>query len=131
MQTFDYADLTWLLIQTSWTRILSAKTRPAVGHASCHASKCSHRPQYHVLLRCWGASVAVSINVILFILPTLYDLWALARKTSLSPFETARAFYAPVLQDSPTHLDSKAMSKEVGAKRAHSDLAEPPSEKKE
>jgi len=44
------------------------------------------------------------------------------RKTTRGPFEKARAFHAPILQDAPKHLDTKKLLKEVGAKNLHTDL---------
>jgi hypothetical protein len=78
--------------------------------------------EYHVLWAYWGASVAVTLSIVIFILPTFYSFWTLARKTTLSPFETARAFHAPILQDVPKDLDTKKLLKEVGAKNLHTDL---------
>jgi hypothetical protein len=90
--------------------------------------------EYHVLWAYWGASVAVTLSIMIFILPTFYGFWTLARKTTLSPFETARAFHAPILQDAPKDLDTKKLLKEVGAKNLHTDsggAAESPVVKKE
>lgn len=78
--------------------------------------------EYHVLWAYWGASVAVTLSIVIFILPTFYGFRTLARKTTLSPFETARAFHAPILQDAPKGLDTKKLLKEVGAKNLHTDL---------
>jgi hypothetical protein len=77
---------------------------------------------YDVVWKWWGGSVAVTIGIILFILPTFCGFWTLARTTTLSPFETARAFHAPVLHDAPQHLDTPALLKEVGQKNLHTDL---------
>ncbi|CZR69409.1 uncharacterized protein PAC_19309 [Phialocephala subalpina] len=79
--------------------------------------------EYHVLWRFWGASVAVTLSIVLFILPTYYGFWTLARKTTLSPFETARAFHAPVLKDAANDLDTPALLREVGGKKLHIDFA--------
>ncbi len=78
--------------------------------------------EYHVLWKYWGASVAVTLCIVLFILPTFYGFWTLARKTTLSPLETARAFHAPVLREAPGHLDIPGLLKEVGGKNLHTDL---------
>jgi hypothetical protein len=78
--------------------------------------------EYHVIWAYWGASVAVTFSIVLFILPTFYGFWTLARKTTLSPFETARAFHAPILHDAPRDLDTKQLLKEVGGKNLHTDL---------
>jgi len=78
--------------------------------------------EYHVLWAYWGASVAVTLSIVLFILPTFYGFWTLARKTTLSPFETARAFHAPILQDAPRDLDTKMLLKSVGAKNLHTEM---------
>lgn len=69
---------------------------------------------YQVMWKYWGASCAITLCIVLFILPTFYGFWTLARKTTLSPFETARAFNAPIMSDAPVHLDTPALLKEVG-----------------
>ena len=78
--------------------------------------------EYHVLWRYWFGSLAVTLAIILFILPTFYGFWTLARKTTLSPLETARAFHAPVLREAPRHLDMNGVLKEVGKNNIHTDL---------
>jgi hypothetical protein len=90
--------------------------------------------EYTVLWVYWGASVAVTLSIVLFIMPTFYGFWTLARQTTLSPFETARAFHAPILQDAPRELDTKKLLKEVGSKNLQRDLggaAQSPAEKRE
>jgi hypothetical protein len=77
---------------------------------------------YTVVWKWWWASVAVTLGIILFILPTFYGFWLLARKTTMSPFETARAFHAPILHDASPELDTPALLKEVGQKNLHTDL---------
>jgi hypothetical protein len=78
--------------------------------------------RYQVVWYWWGASCAVTLCIIIFILPTFYGFWTLARKTTLSPFETARAFNAPILQDQPMNLDTPTLLKTVGTKCVHRDL---------
>lgn len=78
--------------------------------------------EYAVLWKYWGALCAVTFLIIIFILPFFYGFWTLARKTTLSPLETARAFSAPVLRDAPAHADSAHVLKEVGSKNLHTDL---------
>lgn len=80
------------------------------------------RNEYKVVWYWWGAHVAVTLLVILFILPTFYGFWTLARKTTLSPFETARAFQAPILCDQPTYLTTPDLLKAVGQRNLHPDL---------
>ncbi|KAH8599205.1 hypothetical protein B0O99DRAFT_683187 [Bisporella sp. PMI_857] len=82
--------------------------------------------QYRVFWKWWFGSMAVTISVILFILPTFWGFWMLSRRTTLSPFETARAFHAPVIQDAPAHFDTKKLLKEVGNKNLHTDLVASP-----
>lgn len=65
----------------------------------------------------------MTFSIILFILPTFYEFWTLARQTTLSPLETARAFQAPVLREAPVHLDTKQLLKEVGGSNLHTDLS--------
>lgn len=79
--------------------------------------------RYKVIWYWWGASCGVTFFIILFILPTYYGFWTLARKTTMSPFETARAFHAPILSDQPTDLDTPALLHSVGHKCLHTDLA--------
>jgi hypothetical protein len=78
--------------------------------------------QYKVLWRWYFASLALTLGIVLFILPTFYGFWTLARKATLSPFETARAFHAPILHDQPTDLDTPTLLKTVGQKNLHTDL---------
>lgn len=78
--------------------------------------------EYQILWRYWFGSLAVTLAIILFILPTFYGFWTLARKTTLSPLETARAFHAPVLREAPRHLDMNGVLKEVGKNNIHTDL---------
>ena len=78
--------------------------------------------EYQVLWRYWGGSVAITMAIVLFILPTFYGFWTLARRTTLSPFETARAFHAPILHDAPRDLDTKMLLKQVGGKNVHTDM---------
>jgi len=82
--------------------------------------------EYYVIWVYWGASVAVTMSIVLFILPTFYGFWTLARKTTLSPFETARAFHAPILQDAPMNLDTRKLLSEVGAKNLHTEMGAGP-----
>jgi hypothetical protein len=77
---------------------------------------------YDVAWKWWCGSVAVTISIIMFILPTFYGFWKLVGKTSLSPFETARAFHAPILHDTSPTLDNPALLKAVGKKNVHTDL---------
>lgn len=80
---------------------------------------------YKVGWKWYFGSVAVTISIVLFILPTFYGFWTLARQTTLSPFETARAFHAPVLNDTAPDLDTPTLLKEVGKKNVHTDLLAP------
>jgi len=81
---------------------------------------------YTVRWKWWCASLGVTIGVILFVLPTFWGFWMLSRRTTLSPFETARAFHAPVIQDAPPHLNTKQLLKTVGDKNLHTDLVHSP-----
>ncbi|KAG4431773.1 hypothetical protein IFR05_012749 [Cadophora sp. M221] len=87
--------------------------------------------EYRVLWKYWAGSVVVTLAIILFILPTFYGFWTLARKTTLSPLETARAFHAPVLREAPKHLDTPGLLKELGKNNIHTDMMpnEAPEEK--
>ncbi|KAH8687928.1 hypothetical protein BGZ60DRAFT_394855 [Tricladium varicosporioides] len=78
--------------------------------------------EYQILWRWWAASLTVTCAIVIIILPTFYGFWTLARKPTLSPFETARAFQAPVVSDAPQHLDTPALLKEVGGKNLHTNL---------
>ncbi len=78
---------------------------------------CGHISQ--MVWRYWFASITVTLAIILFIIPMYYGFWTLGRQTTLSPFETARAFHAPVLDAAPHHLDTKDLLKEVGSTRVH------------
>lgn len=82
--------------------------------------------QYDVIWRWYFASLALTLGIVIFILPTFYGFWTLARKATLSPFETARAFHAPILHDQPTNLDTPTLLKTVGQKNLHTDLVMSP-----
>ena len=46
----------------------------------------------------------------------------MARKRTLSPFETARAFHAPIMKDTPKDMDTKMLLKVVGKENLHSEV---------
>jgi hypothetical protein len=76
---------------------------------------------YKVGWKWWWESVAVTVTIVLFILPTFYGFWMFTRKTTLSPFETARAFNAPILNDTSPDIDTSALLKAVGKRNVHAD----------
>lgn len=67
----------------------------------------------------WTASVVVPLVILLMITPLYRGFAKLERKTSLSPFETARAFHAPILKDLDKNLDTDAMLDKVGSTNLH------------
>lgn len=96
-----------------------AKPRPQVVANDLDQIRIS---QYHVIWPWYFASLGLTLGIVLFILPTFYGFWTLARTATLSPFETARAFHAPILQDQPMELDTPTLLKTVGKKNLHTDL---------
>jgi hypothetical protein len=93
---------------------------------SLYYRTCGSKHLANIVSSLTGAHVALTYLVLLFILPTYYGFWTLARKTTLSPFETARAFHAPILHDQPRELDTPALLKTVGLKNLHRDLVQTP-----
>jgi len=61
-------------------------------------------------------AVAASLNLlaVVAILPTYYGWWALKRKSSPSPLETARAFAAPLLRDAGANGGWREILEKVG-----------------
>lgn len=61
-------------------------------------------------------AVAASLNIlaVVAILPTYYGWWALKRKSSMSPLETARAFAAPLLRDAGANGGWREILEKVG-----------------
>jgi hypothetical protein len=61
-------------------------------------------------------AVAASLNLlaVVAILPTYYGWWALKRKSSMSPLETARAFAAPLLRDAGANGGWREILEKVG-----------------
>ena len=78
--------------------------------------------QYRVVWAWYFGSMAVTIVVSLFILPTFWGYWRLERKTTMSPFETARAFHAPVLYQEDSTVRSEDLIKRLGDVQIHRDL---------
>jgi hypothetical protein len=86
-----------------------------------------HVTFYRVSWSWYFGSLGITLGIVLFILPTFYGFWTLARVTTLSPFETARAFQTPILHDQPADLATPALLKTVGKKNLRTELNSPPS----
>jgi hypothetical protein len=86
-----------------------------------------HVTFYQVSWSWYFGSLGITLGIVLFILPTFYGFWTLARVTTLSPFETARAFQTPILHDQPAELATAALLKTVGKKNLRTELNSPPS----
>ena len=82
---------------------------------------------YEIYYRYWAASLAVTLTIIVIIIPTFYGYWTLARRTTLSPFETARAFNAPVLNEVDARIETPVLLRHVGSKNVHKELVYQPS----
>jgi hypothetical protein len=64
----------------------------------------------------------VTLVVAFAITPLFWGYWLLPRKTTLSPFETARAFHAPILYQEDSTIRSADLIQKVGDIRIHQDL---------
>ena len=80
------------------------------------------RNEYKIVWAWYFGAMAVTTLVAAFILPTFWGYWRLERKTTMSPFETARAFHAPVLYQEDASVRSEELIKRVGGVRIHRDL---------
>lgn len=85
----------------------------------------SDAQQYTDVLRYdirWGyyaGSVAVTVSIILMILPLFYGFWWLERRQTLSPFETAAAFQAPGFEGIDKKVKVDVVLKEIGTRPVH------------
>jgi hypothetical protein len=84
------------------------------------------RNEYRVVWAWFFGAMSVTLAVSIFILPTFWGYWRLERKTTMSPFETARAFHAPVLYQDDSTIVSKDLIKRVGNVQIHRDLPNVP-----
>jgi len=64
----------------------------------------------------WYGSFAITLTVLVFILPTYWVIWTLARRITFNPFKTARVFHAPVVQYVAQDLDTKELFKNSSGK---------------
>jgi Protein of unknown function (DUF3176) len=80
------------------------------------------RNEYKVVWSWYFGAMAVTLLVSMFILPTFWGYWRLERKTTMSPFETARAFHAPILYQEDSTVESNDLIRKVGDVRIHRDL---------
>jgi hypothetical protein len=80
------------------------------------------RNEYRVVWSWFFGAMAVTLLVSMFILPTFWGYWRLERKTTMSPFETARAFHAPILYQEDSTVESNDLIRRVGDVRIHRDL---------
>ena len=85
------------------------------------------RNEYKVVWAWYFGAMTVTLCVSIFILPTFWGYWLLERKTTMSPFETARAFHAPVLYQEDSTILSKDLIERVGDVQIHRDLPVVPS----
>ncbi|KIV79614.1 hypothetical protein PV11_07165 [Exophiala sideris] len=84
------------------------------------------RNEYRVVWPWYFGAMTVTLAVSLFILPTFWGYWRLERRTTMSPFETARAFHAPILYQQDSTIPSKDLIKRVGDVQIHRDLPDLP-----
>lgn len=74
--------------------------------------------RYKMKYKYWGASVAITVFIVLMVAPLFYGFWTLDRRGTLSPFETAYAFGAPALQDADMKKGTGILLKEIGKRPA-------------
>lgn len=84
-----------------------------------------HVTLYEVFWSWYYGSIVVTFGILLLILPTFWGFWTLAKDTTLSPFETARAFKTPIMQDQPADLATPELLKTVGQKNLRTELSPP------
>lgn len=70
----------------------------------------------------WGASLAVTLLIVLCVTPTFWGFWALSRVPTMSPLETARAFDAPVLADQKPEMATEELLRAVHARALHPEV---------
>ena len=75
--------------------------------------------RYTVRLYLWGLSLAITLIVIFFILPTFWGYWKLPRYPGLSPVDVARAFRAPIVAEVLPEASTERALKHVGSKSIH------------
>jgi hypothetical protein len=67
-----------------------------------------------------------SLSIIFAMTPIFWSFWLLGRKTNMSPFQTARAFHAPVVGEAPLITETPILLREAGLQRVHRDFAHAP-----
>jgi hypothetical protein len=77
--------------------------------------------RYTVRFYLWGASLATTYLVILFIIPLFWGFWTIRRKPTMSPIETARLLKAPLLGENDDDAMEILMTK-YGRYRVHYEL---------
>lgn len=75
--------------------------------------------RYNIRYGYYGASVAITISIILMIIPLFYGFWMLDHRATLSPFETAAAFKAPGLEGADMKKGTDVLLKEIGTRPLH------------
>ena len=58
-------------------------------------------------LAMWATGLSISFS------PMFYGYWALGRKVSMSPVETAKAFNTPTLRGTDSNTKSRALLREI------------------
>jgi hypothetical protein len=82
----------------------------------------SSENHYKIIWIYWIGSLIVTLCIILAVLPIYWGFWLLGRKTTMSPFETARAFHAPVVGEAAIAKETPILLKEIGSARVHQDF---------
>jgi hypothetical protein len=78
--------------------------------------------QYKVVWIYWVGSLIITATIVVAITPIYWGFWTLGRKTTMSPFETARAFHAPLVGDAEIIVETPMLLKEIGETRVHHEL---------
>lgn len=86
--------------------------------STTHANQTQPCLRYSMKYQYWGASVAITVSIVLMVAPLFYGFWTLDRRGTLSPFETAYAFGAPALQDADMKKGTGILLKEIGKRPA-------------
>jgi hypothetical protein len=86
-------------------------------YASLRGHAFESQDLYQITWWHWGASLGVTLLIVLCVTPTFWGFWALSRVPTMSPLETARAFDTTVLANPNSEAGMHEMQR---VERCHS-----------